>query len=84
MPAIAPVMDELAGNTPESSRLAKQTWMHAGAYGVRGIPNLILKDGHVQQQTVRRRRLTRSKHRHRWRKQQNRLALTFSARPRQP
>src|SRR5712692_3147682 len=55
--AIAPVMDELAGEYAGKLRIVKMNvddnLRTPALYGVRGIPNLILfKDGQVQQQIV--------------------------------
>ena len=55
--AIAPVVDELAGEYAGKLRIVKMNVddnpRTPALYGVRGIPNLILfKDGYVQQQIV--------------------------------
>ena len=55
--AIAPVVDELAGEYAGKLKVGKlnvdDNPRTPALYGVRGIPNLILfKDGHVQQQIV--------------------------------
>jgi thioredoxin 1 len=89
--AIAPVVDELAGEYAGKLKVGKlnvdDNPRTPARYGVRGIPTLLLfKDGHVQQQIVGAvPKPTWSKHSPPLCKQQrNRLALTFSARPRQP
>jgi thioredoxin 1 len=55
--AIAPMLDELAGETDGKIKIAKvnvdQNHQIAGDFGIRSIPTLLLfKDGVVQQQMV--------------------------------
>jgi len=55
--AIAPILDELAGETDGKIKIVKvdvdKNQMIAGNFGIRSIPTLLLfKDGAVQQQMV--------------------------------